>query len=271
MYEAFYNFSRTPFSRDIPADSLYRGTDTEETVGRLRYVAERQLFAVLIGDCGTGKTTTLRRLREELGGSKFFTMYIADSKLTPRLFYKSLLEQLGFEAKYYCADAKRQLHREIEIMKGVNGIIPIAIVDEAHLLPKEMLEEIRFLLNFKMDSQSPMALILSGQTELWDRLKLQAFAAIRQRIDIHCIIGQLDRAQTSAYISSHMAYAGSNREIFTDAAIDAVFKFSAGTPRDINKVCVESLTYGAQNRKNIIDDHMVKLVIEQERNAGKIS
>jgi len=270
MFEAFYNFSRAPFTRDIPAKSLYRGNDMDETIGRLQFVAERQWFAVVIGDCGTGKTTILRRLREELDENKFFTMYVADSKLTPRLFYKCLLEQLGFEAKYYCADAKRQLHREIEIMKGVSGIIPIAIVDEAHLLTKEMLEEIRFLLNFKMDSQSPMALILSGQIELWDRLKLQSFAAIRQRIDIHCIIGQLDRAQTAAYIASHMAYAGADREIFTDAAIDAIFKFSAGTPRDINKVCVESLTYGAQNRKKIIDDHMVKLVIEQERNAGKI-
>ena len=270
MYETFYNLTKTPFTRDIPAEDLYRGNDTEETIERLHYVANRQLFAVVIGDCGTGKTTTLRRLREELVDDRYFTMYLADSKLTPRLFYKSLLEQLGFEAKYYCADAKRQLHREIEIMKGVDGIIPIAIVDEAHLLPKEMLEEIRFLLNFKMDSKSPMALILSGQTELWDRLKLQSYAAIRQRIDIHCIIGQLDRVQTTAYITSHLSYAGADREIFTDAAIDAVFKFSVGTPRDINKVCVESLTYGAQNRKNIIDDHMVKLVIEQERNAGRI-
>jgi len=267
MYESFYSFSQTPFTRDVPVKSLYRGNDTDEIIERLKYVAERRLFAVLIGDCGTGKTTTLRRFCEELKDSKYFVVYIADSKLTPRLFYKSLLEQLGFEAKYHCCDAKRQLHREIEIMKSVDGIIPIAIVDEAHLLSKETLTEIRFLLNSKMDSQSPMALILSGQTELWDKFKLQSFAAIRGRIDIHCVIGQLDRAQTSAYISAHLAYAGTDREIFTDAAIDAIFKFSAGTPRDINRLCGLSLTYGAQNRKNIIDDHMVKLVIEQEWNG----
>lgn len=270
MYEGFYGFAHTPFVRDIPAESLYKGNDGDEIVERLKYAANRRLFACLIGDCGTGKTTTLRRFRDELKDSKYLTMYLADSKLTPRLFYKSLLEQLGFEAKHQCADAKRQLHREIEILKGVNGIVPIAIVDEAHLLPKEMLEEIRFLLNFKMDSQSPMALILSGQSELWDRLKMQSFSAIRQRIDIHCVIGQLDRAQTGEYIATHLTYAGAEREIFTDAAVEAIFKFSAGTPRDINKACTESLTYGAQNRKNIIDDHMVKLVVEQERNAGKL-
>jgi type II secretory pathway predicted ATPase ExeA len=127
-----------------------------------------------------------------------------------------------------------------------------------------MLEEVRFLLNFKMDSQSPMALILAGQTELWERLKLQSFAAIRQRIDIVCAVGHLDRIQTTEYINTHMAFAGCEKEIFSEGAIDDVYKFSGGIPRLINKACTCSLMYGAQNRKSIIDDRMVKLVIESE-------
>ena len=87
-------------------------------------------------------------------------MYLADSKLTPRHFTRGLLEQLGCEARFYRGDAKRQLHREIELMKGIHSLQPVVIVDETHLLDKEMLEEVRFLLNFKMDSESPMALIL---------------------------------------------------------------------------------------------------------------
>jgi type II secretory pathway predicted ATPase ExeA len=195
-------------------------------------------------------------------------MYLSESKLTPRTFYKSLLEQLGFEAKYYRSEAKRQLHKEIEIMKGMSNVSPVAIIDEAHLLDKDMLEEIRFLMNFKMDSQSPMALILSGQTELWDKLKLQSYAAIRQRIDVQCVVGRLDRAKTQEYISAQLNYVGSDREIFTEAAIDEFFKFSGGIPRIINKSCTESLMYGAQNQKNIIDDRMVKLVVEQELIGG---
>lgn len=77
-------------------------------------------------------------------------------------------------------------------MKGIRGLQPVVVVDEAHLLDREMLEEVRFLLNFKMDSQSPMALILVGQSELWDRLRLQSYVAIRQRIDIQFQIGHLD-------------------------------------------------------------------------------
>ena len=268
MFEAFYNFTNTPFSRTIPTDKLYKGNDSDELIERLKYAAGRQLFAVVLGDCGTGKTTTLRRFCDEIRDSKYLTLYLSDSKLTPRTFYKSLLEQLGFEAKYYRVEAKRQLHKEIEIMKGVDGVSPVAIVDEAHLLSKEMLEEIRFLLNFKMDSQSPMTLILSGQTELWDKLKLQSYAAIRQRIDIQCIVSRLDRARTTEYISAQLAYAGVDREIFTEAAIDEVFKFSGGIPRLINKACFETLMYGTQNRKTILDDRMVKLVVEQELIGG---
>jgi type II secretory pathway predicted ATPase ExeA len=269
MYENFYGFAHTPFTRAIPTSSLYRGNDSDELIERLIYAARRQLFAVLIGDSGTGKTTTLRRFCDEIRDSGYRVLYLSDSKLTPRSFYKNLLELLGFEPKHYRCDAKRQLHKEIEIMKGVEGVTPVAIVDEAHLLGKEMLEEIRFLLNFKMDSQSPMALILSGQTELWDKLKLQSYAAIRQRIDIQCVIARLDRAKTAEYVSSHLAFAGADREMFTEAAIDEVFKFSGGTPRLINKACTESLVYGAQNRKTILDDRMVKIVVEQELMGGQ--
>jgi len=268
MFEEFYGFTNTPFSRTIPTKNLYRGNDSDELVERLKYTATRQLFAVLIGDSGTGKTTTLRRFFDEIHEHNYFVMYISDSRLTPRLFYKSLLEQLGFEAKHYSSEAKRQLHKEIEIMKAMNGVLPVAIVDEAHLLNKEMLEEIRFLMNFKMDSQSPLALILSGQTELWDKLKLQAYAAIRQRIDVQCVVGRLDRAQTGEYISAQLNYAGCEKEIFTDDAVEEVFRFSGGIPRLINKSCTEALMYGAQSMRKLIDDKMVKTVVEHELIGG---
>ena len=114
-----------------------------------------------------------------------------------------------------------------------------------------------------------MSLILSGQTELLDKLKLQSYAAIRQRIDISCIIGRLDRAKTHEYILAGLAFAGANRELFTEAAIDEVFKFSNGIPRLINKACTESLIYGAQNHKSIIDERMVKMVVDDELIGGQ--
>ncbi len=264
MFEAFYGLSRTPFARDIPTDQLYASVMLEETLGRLDYAAQRQLFAVVTGDCGTGKTTTVRRFKDALDPSRFRVLYLADSKLTPRHFYKGLLEQLGCESKFYRGDAKRQLHREIELMRGIHHLQPVVIVDEAHLLDREMLEEVRFLLNFKMDAQSPMALILVGQSELWDKLQLQAYAAIRQRIDLQCRLPHFDRAQVGEYMKRHLAYAGADHELFSDAAVDEIFRFSGGAARLVNKVCTHCLLYGAQNGRRIIDDHMVKLVVQGE-------
>lgn len=264
MFEAFYELTNTPFSRDIPTQELYASDGLEETLERLRYTAERQWFAVVTGDCGTGKTTTIRRFSDVLDSSKFKLLYLSDSKLTPRNFYKGLLEQLGCEAKFYRGDSKRQLHREIELMRGVHRLQPVVVVDEAHLLDREMLEEVRFLLNFKMDAQSPMALILVGQNELWDRLQMQAYAAIRQRIDLQCKFGHYDRSQVEAYMARHLAYAGATRDIFTDGAIDEIYRFSSGTVRLVNKVATHCLIFGAMNKHRIIDDHMVKRVIAGE-------
>ena len=132
---------------------------------------KNQIFAILVADAGMGKTTLLRKFRDELQGDNFQVLYLADSKLTPRHFYNGLLEQLGCETRFYRGDARKLLHHQIEIMRGIGHRKLVVIVDESHLLSKEMLEEICFLLNYHMDSENPLTLILSGQTELWDKLK----------------------------------------------------------------------------------------------------
>ena len=89
---------------------------------------------------------------------------------------------------------------------------------------RKTIEEFRFLLNYRFDSMSPMALILAGQTELWDKLRLQRYAAVRQRIDINCVLPHFDRAETEKYILSHLVYAGGRQDIFTDRALDDIYK-----------------------------------------------
>ena len=269
MYEDWFGMVHTPFSRDVPADRLYESPAIADALGRLSYVADRQLFAVVTADAGCGKSTLIRRFAETLPKDKYILLYLSDSKLTPRWFYKGLLDQLGLEAGFYRGDAKRQLQREIEIIRGVQNKRVVCVLDEAHLLEKETLEEFRFLLNYRFDSMSPMALILVGQTELWDqKLRLQRYAAIRQRIDLCCVLPHLDRAETEQYIQSHLRYAGCEQELFTARAEDEILRISTGIPRVINRICEKCLTYAFQQHKKLVDDHMVRYVNEHEMLAG---
>ncbi|PWJ51573.1 ExeA family protein [Faecalicatena contorta] len=264
MFETFYEMSATPFTRGIPSSALYMPPELMEVSNRLSYVAKRRLFAVVTGDCGTGKTTIVRSFKDSLDRNRYKFLYLSDSKLTPRNFYRLLLEQMGFTPKYNRGDAKRQLHEEIEILKAVHGIQPVCVCDEAHLMNREMLEEIRFLLNTHLDSISPLGLILVGQTELWNKLKLQSYAAIRQRIDVISILNHYDRSQTGAYIKTQLNFAGTQNDIFTEAAIDEIHQHTAGTARMIDKVCTSLLLYASQSRLRLVDDHAARLVLECE-------
>ncbi len=103
-------------------------------------------------------------------------------------------------------------------------------MDEAHLLEKETIEKFRFLLNSHFDSASLMALVLFGQIKLWDKLRLQRYAAVRQRIDMNCVLPHLDRAETGQYIELHLNYAKGRSDIFTNKAMDDIHKKSTGSP-----------------------------------------
>lgn len=268
MYEAFFEMEHTPFTRDIPPGLLYESPYVADAIGRLTYAADRQLFAVVTADAGCGKSTLIRRFVDSLSKDRYIFLYLSDSKLTPRWFYKGLLDQLGIESRFYRGDAKRQLQNQIEIIRGVQNKKVICILDEAHLLERETIEEFRFLLNYRFDSMSPMALVLVGQTELWDKLKLQRYAAVRQRIDINCMLPHLDRSETEQYIQSHLRYADGRQDLFTDKALDDIYRESAGIPRSINRSSEKCLMYAFQQNKRLIDEHMVRYVVDHEMLKG---
>ena len=269
MYLAFFNMENLPFVRSVPVSALYDSPEVLEALARLGYTAEKQQFAVVSGDSGVGKSTLIRKFEADLPKDQYILLYLSDSKLTPRWFYGGLLDQLGMEARFYRGDSKRLLQKEIELIRGIQHKKVVCVLDEAHLLERETLEEFRFMLNYRFDSESPMALILVGQTELWDqKLRLQRYAAIRQRIDVNIVLHHLDRADTEKYIAAQLAYAAGQKDIFTDRALDEIYKLSTGIPRMINRICEKSLMYAAQQQKHLIDDLMIRFVAEHEMLIG---
>ena len=265
MYENFFEMKNTPFVRDVPAGRLYRSPQIEDAIGRLKYAADKQKFATVMAEPGCGKTTLIRMFVEGLPRDKYMPLYLSDSKLTPRWLYSGLLNQLGLESRFYRGDAKNDLHKELESIWNVQGRRVVCILDEAHLLEKETLEEFRFLLNTDFDSRSNLSLILVGQKELWEKkLRLQSYAAIRQRIDISIVLGRLGQAEVSKYIRSHLDYAGYMGELFTSDAEEEIYRVSGGIPRMVNRICEKSLMYAYQQKKRMIDGHMVRYVADHE-------
>ena len=265
MYENFFEMENTPFVRNIPANRLYTSKKIEEAIGRLKYTVDHKRFSVVIADPGCGKSTLMRMFVEGLPKEKYLPLYLSDSKLTPRWLYAGLLDQMGLEAKINRGDSKRILQKEVENVSTSQGRKVVCMLDEAHLLDKETLEEFRFLLNCNFDSESPMALILVGQRELWDqKLRLQTYAAIRQRIYMKIFLERLEMSEIHGYISAHLTYAGCNQELFTSDAEEEVYKVSSGIPREINAVCEKALLYAYQQQKRLIDGHMIRFVADSE-------
>jgi len=266
MMEQFFNFKHIPFERNIPTEHLYTTPKFDELLSRLDYAARNRKFTVITGGVGVGKTTAVRKFVASLDHNSFRCIYIADSALTPRVFYWEVLTQLDSDDKpsFYRSEGKRKmLSRFLHLVDSAH-IIPVIIIDEAHLLSASMLEETRFLLNNDMDSENPMSLVVVGQGELRAKLSKEIFEPITQRIDFRFTLVPFDRAQTQDYICAHMRYAGEGREVFTPSAVDAVFDYSGGIARKINKACSLSLLYAAQKSARTIDGGIVEYVAEQE-------
>jgi len=266
MIEQFFNFKHIPFERDIPTEQLYTTPKFDELLSRLDYAARNRKFIVITGGVGVGKTTAARAFVASLDPNSFRCIYIADSALTPRVFYWEVLTQLSSDEKpcFYRSEGKRKMIARFKHLAESSHIIPVIIIDEAHKLSAVMLEETRFLLNNNMDSENLMSLIVLGQSELRGKLSKEVFEPITQRIDFRFTLVPFDRAQTQDYICAHMRYAGEDRGIFTPSAVDAVFNYSGGIARKINKVCSMALLYAAQKAARSIDGGMVDYVAEQE-------
>ncbi len=264
MFEAFFGFAGAPFSRDIPVNQLLETASHKELLGRLNYVARTRAFGIFTGDAGTGKTTAIRKFSQGLDSNSYRVLYISDSALTPRNFYWETLHELGYKPHFYRGDAKRQFQKALAVLVDNEHKTPVVIVDEAHLLSQEMLEEIRFLLNLRMDSYSALSLILVGQTELRETLKLQVNNAILQRVDIRFHLPALDKQETTAYIARHLAAVKAPGEIFTLAAIGVIHEYCEGIPRKVNKVATACLMAAPGHNQKLIDDHLVRVVIESE-------
>lgn len=263
MIRSFFGWERTPFTKEIEPRHFHRSERFEQCVARLQYMVMTRSIGCVTGEIGCGKSTSIRALKDRIDANKYRFLYLSDAHLKPRDFYRELLHQFGSSPKFLRGEAKRQFQHLVWDLYENQKKVAVVIIDEAHLLSGDMLQEIRFLTNFNMDSISPLALILVGQPELQATLQLRVFKPITQRMNVRFHLESMSSQETREYMTHHLEVAGSTHPVFTTEAMDAIYAHTRGITREINNVCTASLLDAVLRKDKLIDAiHVSRILTE---------
>jgi general secretion pathway protein A len=239
MYKAFFGFTKNPFNMSPDPSFLFRSTQHEEALANLIYgVQSRKGFIVLTGEVGTGKTTMLECLRDFLNAQQIAFASLFNSRLTVEQF---------FELLAYDLDLRCNRLSKTEVLLSLNNMLleranvartTVLIVDEAHNLEWDVLEEIRLLGNLENRKGKLLQIVLAGQQELDRKLDAPEFRQLKQRISLRCALQGFDLSETVAYVNSRMARAGLNGQTaIPPQLMEELHYRSQGIPRVINAIC----------------------------------
>ncbi|HTU47048.1 MAG TPA: AAA family ATPase [Bryobacteraceae bacterium] len=239
IYNAYFGLAENPFNISPDPEFLYRSPQHEEALANLIYgVRSRKGFIVLTGEVGTGKTTMLECLRDYLDSQRVEFAFIFNSRLTPEQFF----EMMAFDFDLQCnrkskTDVLFALN-SLLLQQTDRGRTCVLIVDEAHNLEWDVLEEIRLLGNLENRQGKLLQIILAGQPELDRKLDAPNLRQLKQRIVLRCSLDPLTPEECAAYVAARLARAGMpNQKIFSPELLEEVYKRSRGIPRLINLLC----------------------------------
>jgi general secretion pathway protein A len=263
MYKDFFGLKEYPFSLTPDPRFIVFSPSFNETLAALYYGVEMAKgLIVLTGDIGTGKTTALRWITRRLD-STVLAAYIHNPHLSIDEFYRHLTEMLGIREWTNKTDLLMEMGKMLE-ERHRQGLRTLLIVDEAHQLPDEILEEIRLLLNFESDSAKHLQIILTGQPELREKLNQQNLRQLKQRVALRCqmpILSTVDEVER--YIQMRISAGGSvQKDIFTAEAVDLIYQCSQGIPRSINNLCENAMLAAFASETRSIDRQIIEEVAE---------
>jgi len=239
MYKAFFGFTENPFNMSPDPSFLFRSVQHEEALANLIYgVQSRKGFVVLTGEVGTGKTTMLECLRDFLRSQHIAYASLFNSRLTVQQFF----EMIAYDFDLQCTRTSKTevlfALNEMIIESANAGRTTVLIVDEAHNLDWDVLEEIRLLGNLENRRGKMLQILLAGQPELDRKLEAQEFRQLKQRIALRCVLQPLKLEETVDYIQSRMTRAGlKDQTILPPEILGEIHSRTQGIPRLINAMC----------------------------------
>jgi len=239
MYKSFFGLKESPFNVNPDPRFLYMTKQIEETLTGLMYgIQTRKGFVTLTGEVGTGKTTLINRLLDWLHHRRARAAFLFNSRMNTNQLFDFILAEFDIPC-----DSKSKSQQLMKLNHWLldryrNGETVVLVIDEAQNLTFPVLEEVRLLTNLETSTEKLLQIVLAGQPELEEKLKLPELRQLRQRIMLRCKTAPLSREETSEYVLERLKTAGAEGEsIFSPKALEAIHLYSLGIPRVINLLC----------------------------------
>jgi len=256
-----FGLKHTPFTKDIGHKDLYRYDQLEQLFELLRATVEDGSMALITGRAGTGKTTGIRGFVESLPSAKYRIVYVGQEQRGSGVIAR-ILQELGAKPNLAWANRTIKLTQKFQDTLR-SGRRLVLIIDEAHLLEHQTLEDIRLLTNLDMDRSTGVSVLLLGQHWLRGVLKKIGNEALYQRLRLRLSLEGLTEEQTGGYIRHHMTLAGCTADVFTEEAITEIFAAAEGILREINNIAYECLFMTSQTNQQYVDKQLVTAVLNQ--------
>lgn len=257
MYRQHFGLACHPFSNEVEPDDLFPTAAAIELQVRLTHLLEMRGIGLLTGDSGSGKTCGARRVLEKLHPSLYRVLYVCLSTGNVLDLYKTISWEMGLPVERSRAALFRQIRAEVTRLVTDARCRPVLVIDEAHHLRPDVLEDLRLLTNYKMDAENRLCLLLLGQTELRRRLGMAVHEPLAQRIVVRYHLPPLSRDEVPAYLSHRLRRAGTELPLFEPPAYEALFQATGALPRKLNPLAHHALLAAALARsKTVTADHI---------------
>lgn len=260
MYTSFYGMSDNPFIKEESIKYVFESNDFKQTLNRLNYLKEIKGIGLITGSPGLGKTYCMRYFINELNKDLYKVIYISiTDNMSVFDFFKILADELNLDiGACYKNDIYKKIQYEFKRLLEKDRVQPIVILDDAHLLNRNILSNFKIFYDFDMDSKDYVTLIMVGQEELKAELRKNYYETLKQRIIVNYTFGGFSIKEVKEYLISRLKIANSNKEIFEPEAITALHLCCKGSPRRLNTLIVNSLMLGFQDKLVKIDADVIR-------------